>query len=492
MGRDVRAWPMLVLLLLVVLIALGCVLWFMREALRNEVLAERDELGEAYQANLRLVQAQLLERWNSRLIQMEGCDPSPACFLRCVSNGWTDAAISLDAGGRIVYPRLETEQRSATANAELFALQSLDSKMGRQYAEVVAQLRDRLNDYGTNALASPQRRFLMHELKRLDPGVDLPTLSAEDLAARYLDTKPSFPTNTIPHMSDIRELWCATTHNRSVITLFTTKGLKARLQESVGDVSLPKDQRLLVLAPGEGFQRAGQTWLSIVSVFGPGNPDWRLVLSVDSMVTINKAVWQRVIPYLTVGCTLILIMLGSAIVLARGLGHQVRLARLKNDLVATVSHELKTPLTAMRALVDTLLDSNKLDETTTREYLKLLASENARLSRLIDNFLTFSRLERNKFKFVFAPVSPYQIVNAAIAAMGERVHTPGCTVTSRVAERLPEINADADALTTAVLNLLDNAWKYSGRSEAHRPQCGYQRWSRPFCCRGQRHRPFAT
>jgi len=71
------------------------------------------------------------------------------------------------------------------------------------------------------------------------------------------------------------------------------------------------------------------------------------------------------------------------------------LARLKNDLVATVSHELKTPLTAMRALVDTLLDTGRFDEKTTREYLKLLATENARLSRLIDNFLTFSRLERN-------------------------------------------------------------------------------------------------
>jgi len=76
-----------------------------------------------------------------------------------------------------------------------------------------------------------------------------------------------------------------------------------------------------------------------------------------------------------------------------------------------VSHELKTPLTAMRALVDTLLDTEKLDEKTTREYLKLLATENARLSRLIENFLTFSRLERNKFKFEFGRVRPQRIVD---------------------------------------------------------------------------------
>lgn len=135
---------------------------------------------------------------------------------------------------------------------------------------------------------------------------------------------------------------------------------------------------------------------------------------------------------------------------------------MKNDLVANVSHELKTPLTAMRALVDTLLDTEKLDEKTTREYLKLLATENARLSRLIENFLTFSRLEHNKFKFEFARVSPQRIVDGAVAAMGERAHAAGCVVETHVAAGIPEINGDADALTTALLNLLDNAWKYSG------------------------------
>src|SRR5258708_26404791 len=103
------------------------------------------------------------------------------------------------------------------------------------------------------------------------------------------------------------------------------------------------------------------------------------------------------------------------LLIARGFGRQVQLARLKNDLVATVSHELKTPLTAMRALVDTLLDAERFDEKTTREYLKLLATENARVSRLIANFLTFSRLERNKFKFEFARVSPPRIVERALA-----------------------------------------------------------------------------
>ena len=58
----------------------------------------------------------------------------------------------------------------------------------------------------------------------------------------------------------------------------------------------------------------------------------------------------------------------------------------------------------MRVLVDGLLADDPLDPKKTREYLEMLAVENARLSRLIENFLTFSRLERNRHRFVFAPV----------------------------------------------------------------------------------------
>jgi signal transduction histidine kinase len=194
----------------------------------------------------------------------------------------------------------------------------------------------------------------------------------------------------------------------------------------------------------------------------PGLPGWRLSLLLDDRALFDTEAERRVTRYLVIGSAVIAAMLVLAMFMARGFGRQVQLARLKNDLVANVSHELKTPLTAMRALVETLLDTERFDEKTTREYLKLLATENARLSRLIDNFLTFSRLERNKFKFEFAPVAPQRIVEGAMAAMGDRAHAPGCTVESLVAAGIPEINGDADALTTALLNLLDNAWKYSG------------------------------
>jgi signal transduction histidine kinase len=140
----------------------------------------------------------------------------------------------------------------------------------------------------------------------------------------------------------------------------------------------------------------------------------------------------------------------------------MRLTRLKNDLVATVSHELKTPLSSIRLLVDTLLDERELDEHKVREYLALVAKENMRLSRLIDNFLAFSRMERNKHAFEFTKVRPADVISATVEVVRERFHGPECRFEMDVAADLPPIQADADAMVTALLNLLDNAYKYSG------------------------------
>jgi signal transduction histidine kinase len=137
-------------------------------------------------------------------------------------------------------------------------------------------------------------------------------------------------------------------------------------------------------------------------------------------------------------------------------------AQLRNDLVANVTHELKTPLSSMRLLVDTLLNSPVLHEATAREYLQLIASENLRLSRLIDNFLAFSRMERNKQAFDFVETAPKTIVDTAAAAVRERFNTAECRFEIEVADGLPPIRADGSAMVTALLNLLDNACKYSG------------------------------
>jgi two-component system, OmpR family, phosphate regulon sensor histidine kinase PhoR len=143
-------------------------------------------------------------------------------------------------------------------------------------------------------------------------------------------------------------------------------------------------------------------------------------------------------------------------------GRQIRLNSMKNDFIATVSHELKTPLSSMRVLVDTLLEGNVRDEAQAKEYLRLAAKENERLSRMIDNFLTFSRMERNKKVFTMTSVSPAAVARDAVECIQTKYTTNHCQFTCNISPGLPEIQADHDAIVTVLVNLLDNACKYSG------------------------------
>jgi len=96
-----------------------------------------------------------------------------------------------------------------------------------------------------------------------------------------------------------------------------------------------------------------------------------------------------------------------------------------------------------------------------QRYLQLTAKENLRLSHLIENFLVFSRLERGQQQFHFTELAPHEVVRTALDAVGEKLTTPPCCLTTELAPDLPLIRGDADALSTVLVNLLDNAYKYT-------------------------------
>jgi K+-sensing histidine kinase KdpD len=136
----------------------------------------------------------------------------------------------------------------------------------------------------------------------------------------------------------------------------------------------------------------------------------------------------------------------------------------------------------MRVLVDTLLEDEQFDAQKTREYLEMIAAENTRLSRLIDNFLTFSRLERNRQEFDLLDAQPEAVVQAAVDAVRERFQSADCKLDVAVAADLPAVRADQDAMVTVLLNLLDNAYKYSP-GEKRTPCAPFGRtaaWSSPW------------
>jgi signal transduction histidine kinase len=189
---------------------------------------------------------------------------------------------------------------------------------------------------------------------------------------------------------------------------------------------------------------------------------WSVEISVANPAALNAGVKDRMRNYIW---TMILAIAAVAIIATTAavtVGRQIALHELKTTSVATVAHELRTPLASMRMLVDTLREGRYRGESQLQEYLDMVASENLRLSRLIDNFLTLSRLERNEHAITLQPTPAREIIEQAVHAMRAKLEVPGCHFTWDEGETLPDILADRDAMVVVLVNLLDNAVKYTG------------------------------
>ena len=143
---------------------------------------------------------------------------------------------------------------------------------------------------------------------------------------------------------------------------------------------------------------------------------------------------------------------------------QMELSQKKSDFVSAVSHELKTPLTAIRMYGEMLMEGWVEDEKKQR-YYQHIHDESERLSRLIQNVLTLAQLERKEWQFSLTAESPVELVNAIVDRLSSQIYRAGFEVTTiREGEARP-IQVDSDAMTQIMINLIDNAIKFSKGAE---------------------------
>ena len=150
--------------------------------------------------------------------------------------------------------------------------------------------------------------------------------------------------------------------------------------------------------------------------------------------------------------------------LRRDVQRDLRHAEMRSQFVSSVTHELKTPLTAIRMFTETMRLDDDVDPQTRSEYLDTILHESERLSRLVDNVLDFGQIERGKKIYRFEPVRLEEVVEGAARAVQFPFAQAGFALDLDVQRDLPTVSADADALQQAILNLLTNAMKYSGDS----------------------------
>lgn len=164
----------------------------------------------------------------------------------------------------------------------------------------------------------------------------------------------------------------------------------------------------------------------------------------------------------------------SGYLLLRGVNRDLQMAEMRSHFVASVSHELKTPLTAIRMFAETLVLGRAGDGKARTEYLETIMNESERLARLVDNVLDFSKIEQGKKIYRMRPTALPDVVRSAARAMEYPLSQQGFDLSVSIDEKVSPVSADADALEQAILNLLSNAMKYS-RSSRQIDLCCSQR-----------------
>jgi len=142
------------------------------------------------------------------------------------------------------------------------------------------------------------------------------------------------------------------------------------------------------------------------------------------------------------------------------------LDKLKDDFVATVSHEVRTPLTSIRSFSEILRDNPDLDQEQRQEFVSIIVQESERLSRLINDILDLAKMEAGTSEWHMADLPPRAVIEQALAATaGLFAKARHISLETSIAADLPSIRADADRLTQVIVNLISNAVKFCAQKD---------------------------
>jgi len=197
---------------------------------------------------------------------------------------------------------------------------------------------------------------------------------------------------------------------------------------------------------------------------GPSFPGLRLAYTTDDQAS-PLGDWGLQRSFYLIALFLVLcVTLFGAYFLWRDVGRELRMAEMRSQFIASVSHELKTPLTAIRIFAETLRMGRPEDSQARAEYLDTIVNESHRLTRLLNNVLDFSKIEKGQRTYRKEPACLSEIINAAVQATQYPLKQQDFHLNVHLEEELPDISVDRDAIGQAILNLLSNAMKYSGES----------------------------
>nr|ART40511.1 L754 [uncultured bacterium] len=156
-----------------------------------------------------------------------------------------------------------------------------------------------------------------------------------------------------------------------------------------------------------------------------------------------------------------LLIIGGLVLTKRIVSKEMALARLKSDFVSNVSHELRTPLALIRLYAETLELGRINTKEKKQQYYRIIRKESERLTALINNILDFSRIEAGRKEYEFRNTDIAELVHNTLESYRYQIEQQGFAFEESIDSDLPAVPVDREAIARALVNLVNNALKYS-------------------------------
>jgi signal transduction histidine kinase len=191
-----------------------------------------------------------------------------------------------------------------------------------------------------------------------------------------------------------------------------------------------------------------------------------LALGIKFQGTSVDAIGRRWLlqSFLILGA-LSLLMVGGLVLTYRNVSKEVALAHLKSDFVSNVSHELRTPLALIRLYAETLELGRITTQEKKDEYYCIIRKESERLTALISNILDFSRIEAGRKEYDFRETDIAELVRTTLDSYRYQIEQQGFAFEESIDSSIPVVRVDREAIARALVNLVNNALKYSAEEK---------------------------
>jgi signal transduction histidine kinase len=187
-----------------------------------------------------------------------------------------------------------------------------------------------------------------------------------------------------------------------------------------------------------------------------------LILAIKYQGTTIADIGTRFLRYNYIAlAALSVLMVGGIWLTYRNVSREMTLARLKSDFVANVSHELRTPLALIRLYAETLELGRLTAKEKYQEYFRIIREESERLTALINNILDFSRIEAGRKEYEFKETNLADLVRSTLDSYRFQIEQNGFAFEENISCDIPPVTVDREAIARSLLNLVNNALKYS-------------------------------